>query len=71
MAIRFVGSFTVVDDAPNPDVKIAPINAGSFSLNIGVGSEFGTRAAEVLQPLVDAEAAHLAALQAALAAAGQ
>jgi hypothetical protein len=69
MAIRFKGSFTVVDDAPNPDLKVAPEGAGSFSFDEGSGSAVKARLAAVLIPLIDAEAAHLAALQAALEAA--
>lgn len=69
MAIRFIGSFTVVDDAPNPDLKVAPEGAGSFAINETTGSGVKQRLAEALQPLIDAEAAHLAALQAALVAA--
>ncbi len=71
MAIRFVGTFSVVNDAPNPDVIIAPVGGGSYSLNVGAGSEFATRLEQVLQPLIGAQAANLAALQAALEAAGE
>lgn len=66
MAIKFQGAFTVVDDSPNPDVKLAPAGAGSFSFNVETGTELKARLAEVLQPLIDAEAAHLAGLQQAL-----
>ena len=67
MAIRIVGSFSFVDDTPNPDLKIAPAGAGNvFSLNEGSGTDVKARLAAVLQPLIDAEAAHLALLQEAL-----
>ncbi len=65
MAIKFTGQFTVVDDTPNPDVKIAPAS-GVFTFNCETGTELQERLAAVLQPLIDAEAAHLAALQQAL-----
>lgn len=67
MAIKFRGSVSVYDDAPNPDLKVAPEGSGSFSFDVETGSQLKARLAEVLQPLVDAEAAHLAALQLALA----
>lgn len=67
MAIKFNGSFTVINDTPNPDVKLAPAGAGSFSFSCETGSELKARLAEVLQPMIDAEAAHLADLQTALA----
>lgn len=67
MAIRLVGTFTVVDDAPNPDLKVAPETPGGFPFSVETGTAFKQRVAEVLQPLIDADAAHLAALQLALA----
>lgn len=65
MALRFTGTFQLMDTTPNPDVKIAP-TSGQFSFDVGTGTELKNRLSEVLQPLIDAEAAHLAQLQAAL-----
>lgn len=65
MALRFTGTFQLIDDTPSPDVKIAP-TSGQFTFDVGTGTELKARLAAVLQPLIDAEAAHLAQLQAAL-----